>query len=195
MGATEGDMCSVISTVELDCDPRPTVPPFDPNDESRDKMENPRIPLGASLDLEKYYNYLSMQGKLRIYKYTDHEDERARMKQEITDHAIDQQFVTRFTSMVVVEKRTQRDADKKDIKVRIKHTKEWRDELEKLFQNKALNDILETENTIRIRRSASIGPNSGLSNTRNVLVISFLAIFGLIRFKRTFMALIRLFFK
>jgi len=127
------------------------------------------------------------------------------MKQEITDHAIDQQFVTRFTSMVVVEKRTQRDANKKDFKVRIKHTKEWRDELEKLFQNKALNDILqkenekaqllETENTIRIRRSASIGPNSGLSNTRNVLVISFLAIFGLIRFKRTFMAPIRLFFK
>ena len=27
------------------------------------------------------------------------------MKREITDHAIDQQFVTRFTSMVVVEKR------------------------------------------------------------------------------------------
>ena len=101
--------------------------------------------------------------------------------------------------------RTQRDADKKDFKVRIKHTKEWRDELERLFQNKALNDILqkenektallETENTIRIRRSASIGPNSGLSNTRNVLVISFLAIFGLIRFKRTFMASIRLFLK
>ena len=101
--------------------------------------------------------------------------------------------------------RTLRDADKKDFKVRIKHTKEWRDEIEKLFQNKALDEILqkenekaallETENTIRIRRSASFGPNFELSKTRNVLVISFLAIFGLIRFKRTFMAPIRLFLK
>merc|ERR1711937_733629 len=99
--ATAPDMCTATSTIEVDCNPRPTVPPFDPNDSSRDKMENPKIPLGASINLERYYNYLAMQGKLTVYKYTDHTNEREAKKQEIIDLAIDQQFVTRFTSMVV----------------------------------------------------------------------------------------------
>ena len=64
----ENGFCSSVTDVSIDCDPRPTVTPYDPNDQTRDKMDNPKIPLDSDIDLEKYYNYLEMQGWLAIYK-------------------------------------------------------------------------------------------------------------------------------
>ena len=182
------------------------MPPFDPNDSSRDKMENPKIPLGASINLERYYNYLAMQGKLTVYKYTDHTNEREAKKQEIIDLAIDQQFVTRFTSMVVVEQKTrkQQKVSPEDAKIRIKHTKEWKDELEELFKDKAVKDLIKKEKQrlaefekdqekARKRRSDSFSPMQAASGSKVFWVIPVLALLGLIRFKRAIQAPVRFF--
>ena len=83
------DFCPTTENLEFNCDPRPTVPPFDPNDATRDKMENPKIPLGSNINLEKYFAYLNMKKSLRIYKATDDPVLRDQMKTEITQKAVD----------------------------------------------------------------------------------------------------------
>ena len=196
--ASSADLCQDTSALEVDCSPRPTVPPFDPNDSSRDKMENPTMPLGSNIDLEKYYNYLKMQGKLAIYKVTDDDAERDAMKKDITDAAVDQGFVTRFTSMVVVEGSSQ---TRSHMRVRVKHTQEWKDELEELFMDKAVKEMIAKEEKrlaeyeqSRRRRSSDMSPLGGTAPLRNLMWIFPLIGLSLAwRFKRSFASPIRVF--
>jgi len=195
--SNKAGLCSVTTSVSVNCDPRPTVPPFDPNDDSRDKMENPKIPLDADIDLEKYYNYLKIQKDLAIYKVTDDENERKDMKDRITQFAVKMQFVTRFTSMVVVED----DNTRHQVgHIKIKKSKEFKNELENLFANKAVEDMvnkeakrlakLETENARR-RRSAEFSGGQMASSFKWIL-----ATFGLmvvLRFRRSIASPVRFF--
>ena len=80
------------------------------------------------------------------------------MKKDLTAAALAHQFVTRFTSMVVVE---DSGARSHGARTRVKHTKEFKDELEDLFANKAVREMVEKEQerlaayeeSSRVRRS------------------------------------------
>merc|ERR1712003_444797 len=135
---------------------------------------------------------------------TDHAAEREQMKKDITDLAIEQQFVTRFTSMVVVEDKTRSRVEGKDARIRIKHTKEWKDELEELFKDKAVKELIKKEKQrlaefekdqekARKRRSDSFSPMQAASGSKVFWVIPILALLGLIRFKRAIQAPVRFF--
>ena len=132
------NLCSTTTVITVDCSTQLTIPPFDP---PRDQMENPKIPLGSAIDLEKYYHYLVMQRWLSTYKVTDDDGERNKMKTEITEAAVDQKFVTPFTSMVVLSDNNAR----RIARTRVKHTKEWKEELDGLFANKAVQELVEKE--------------------------------------------------
>mgnify|MGYP000688084529 CR=1 FL=1 len=64
------------------------------------------------------------------------------MKSDLTAAAIQHQFVTRFTSMVVVE---DGGARSEAVHTKIKHTKEWMDELDGLYQDAAVKEMIEKE--------------------------------------------------
>ena len=74
------------------------------------------------------------------------------MKEKLTQQAVDNQFVTRFTAMVVVEDET---SAKKLAKVR--RSAEFKAELQRLWEEKTLREM---EGMERSRRSAAFSTQS-----------------------------------
>jgi len=184
-----GSFCSDTQNMEIDCDERPTPPPFDPSDDSRDKMDNPKMAVDSDINLKQYFAYLKMRKWLKIYKATDDETQREAMKEKLTQQAVDNQFVTRFTAMVVVEDET---SAKKLTKVR--RSAEFKAELQRLWEEKTLRDM---EGMERSRRSAAFSTQSQPSSQipmRKIFGI-LLILSALVKFRKSpFRALNRFFY-
>jgi len=75
--------------------------PFIPEDQ-RDLMDNP-IGRPKYVQLGKVYAYQNMRKQLDLYAATRNEDLRTVLKEQISDFAVEHDFVTRFTSLVVVQ--------------------------------------------------------------------------------------------
>jgi len=145
-------------------------------------MKNP-YPRPRYVDLAKVFAYQNMKKKLDIYKATRDEDLRAALKKEITDFAVDQAFVTRFTSLVVVEARVvKRRSAEKEEKIK-KLFEDFNKEVEHLIQ---LEEIEQSENettNARLRRSSSFESTSFRPSLTYLVWISFgiLMLIGSIR--------------
>jgi hypothetical protein len=174
--ASHDDFCPTTQNLEINCTPRPTDPPYDPEDQTRDKMDNPKIPIGSDINLEKYFAYLKMARELAVYKATDSDTQREQMKQDITQNAVDKQFVTRFTSMVVVENDNARKRRASDVRTKVKRSAEFRDELAQLFQQRAVEDLKIIE---RKRRTAEEFSQSESAISAQLLLPAFAIAFVL----------------
>ena len=186
-GSDVNAFCSSSTSLEVDCSPRPTPPPFDPEDDSRDKMANPKIPVDSKIDLRKYYAYLQMNGWFTIYKATDTVTEREAMKANLTARAVEEGFVTEFTSMVVVEDpadsaRRAKEAKKaermleqvkpKAPKVRKRRSHDFQKLLHDMFEQRAVDELISLE---RARRGVDIEmPSRQVSEHSTLLSAKFL---------------------
>jgi predicted DNA binding CopG/RHH family protein len=146
-----------------------------PYTEPTSLMKNPN-PRPRYVDLAKVFAYQNMKKKLDLYKATRDDNLRAALKKDITDFAVAQAFVTRFTSLVVVEARVvkRRSAEKEE---KIKQLfQDFNAEVEHLLQ---LEDLEQSENETsnsRLRRSS--GFESARSQPKLTFVIfTLLAIF------------------
>ena len=121
-------------------------------------MDNP-FPLPEKVDLRKLYSYQFMQRRLKLYHATRNQALKQQIQGEIEELAVQDQFVTIFTSLVVVEGQ-----------VRKKRGIEKRQEIAALFKER--NALIAQDNeTIRVRREA---PES--STRLNLGLIALLAL-------------------
>ena len=103
------------------------------------------------------------------------------MKTEITQNAVEKGFVTRFTSMVVVEdETTRRRRAAQNIRTKVKRSAEFRDELDEMFKQRAVEGMKMVE---RKRRSAE-GLLRPASNYSTKILLPLLAVALLLRVVR-----------
>ena len=98
---------------------------------SSDLMANPN-PKSPKPDLVKVFAYQQMQRKLKLYHDSYVQDVKDALKADIEDFAVMNDFVTEFTTLVVVETtRTNRPVD--EIIIKKRRSKEKQHKLKKLF--------------------------------------------------------------
>ena len=133
-------------------------------------LDNP-FPLPEKVDLRKLYSYQFMQRRLKLYHATRSSALRNQIQEEIEELAVQDQFVTIFTSLVVVEGQ-----------VRKKRGIEKRQEIAALFEERSAL-IAQDNETVRVRRDApesSTRLNLGLF----ALLAVVMAVLPLRRFRR-----------
>jgi len=118
--------------------------PFIPDDQ-RDLMDNP-FPLPPNVDLGKVFAYQFMKRRLDLYHATRREELRTQIQSEVEQLAVEHDFVTIFTSLVVVQGQ-----------VRKKRGIEKREAIKALFDEyrHEVEHLMENETEVRVRREIS----------------------------------------
>lgn len=102
--AEQSSRCKVLD--KDSCSEGSNGVPFIPEDQ-RDLMDNP-FPLPPNVDLGKVFAYQFMKRRLDLYHATRNEQLRETIQGEVESLAVDNQFVTIFTSLVVVQGQTRK---------------------------------------------------------------------------------------
>merc|ERR1712157_183342 len=122
--------------------------PFIPEDQ-RDLMDNP-FPLPPNVDLGKVFAYQFMKRRLDLYHATRREELKTQIQSEVEALAVEHDFVTIFTSLVVVQGQ-----------VRKKRGIEKREAIKALFDEyrHEVEHLMENETEVRVRRElATVTP-------------------------------------
>lgn len=102
--AEQSSRCKVLD--KDDCSEGSNGVPFIPEDQ-RDLMDNP-YPLPPNVDLGKVFAYQFMKRRLDLYHATRNNALRETIQGEVESLAVENQFVTIFTSLVVVQGQTRK---------------------------------------------------------------------------------------
>ena len=116
--------------------------------DSSDLMANPN-PKSPKPDLAKVFAYQQMQRKLRLYHDSYVQDVKDALKADIEDFAVMNDFVTEFTTLVVVEA-TRRSRPVDGVIIKKRRSKEKQHKLKELFleyreevkRQKALEEVI-----------------------------------------------------
>lgn len=129
-------------------------------------MDNP-IPRSKYVSYQKVYAYQKMRKDLKLYHATYYPDEREAAKQQISDFAVANDFVTEFTSLVVVQ-----------AQVRKRRSREKQLAIRALFDeyNKEVSRLEANDSIARSRRSETSLATAASHSKMWVLI----AIFGLL---------------
>ena len=112
-------------------------------------MDNP-YPQQNKVDLQKVYAYQFMRKSLELYHATINNSLKRDLKADIEQFAVDEQFVTIFTSLVVTEGQTRK-----------KRSLEKRQEIAHLFEEYRNQMVVQENETSRVRRDlVSATPSS-----------------------------------
>jgi len=112
-------------------------------DDQRDPMDNP-FPKPRHVDLAKVFAYQNMKRMLNLYAATRNETLRVDLKTQIGDFAVENDFVTRFTSLVVVAAQTRK-----------RRSKEKQRQIRELFDQFAKDEMMsldQSDEHARVRR-------------------------------------------
>ena len=123
-------------------------------------MDNP-YPQPAKVDLRKVYAYQFMRKSLELYHATRDTRLQRQLQADIEEFAVDEQFVTIFTSLVVVAGQTRK-----------KRSLEKRQEIAALWAEHN-NQIAAQENeTSRVRRELASATPSNFSTVLFLMVLA-----------------------
>ena len=186
--------CSGVQEVEFDCRVLKKDRGLLEIDDRR-YLANPKVPMTDNIDLKKYYAYAQMNDWYTTYESSDSLIEKADMEAKITGQAVEEGFVTEFTSMVVVEdpemaaRRLFEEAEDipqpkenspayklpkqpKKPKIRQRRSASFQKELQDKFANKVVEDL---NNLERSRRGVEINlPKAQNSFAAQSLTVKFL---------------------
>ena len=122
-------------------------------------MDNP-YPQPDKVDLQKVYAYQFMRKSLDLYKSATHDPAtQRRLKSQIEELAVEEQFVTMFTSLVVVQGQ-----------VRKKRSLEKRQEIAHLMAE--YRESLQENETSRVRRELSGATPSSFNTVVFLMVLA-----------------------
>merc|ERR1712168_340184 len=128
-----------------------------PEYDSSDLMANP-YPRSPKPNLQKVFAYQQMQRKLKLYHDSYVESVREDLKSEIEDFAVMNDFVTEFTSIVVVEA-TRRKRPVDGVTIKKRRSKEKQHKLKQMF-----SEYREEVKRLKAMEQAEIEAAGGLKN-------------------------------
>lgn len=125
--------------------------------DASDLMANPN-PKSPKPDLAKVFAYQQMQRKLKLYHDSYVQDDKDELQAEIEDFAVMNDFVTEFTSLVVVEA-TRRKRPVDGVTIKKRRSKEKQHKLKQMFA-----EYREEVKRLKAMEQAEIEAAGGLKN-------------------------------
>ena len=123
-------------------------------------MDNP-YPQPNKVDLQKVYAYQFMRKSLELYHATRDTRLQRQLQADIEEFAVDEQFVTIFTSLVVVAGQTRK-----------KRSLEKRQEIAHLFEEYRNQMAVQDNETSRVRRDLASSTPSSFNTVLFLMVLA-----------------------